>query len=81
MFSPFHHMSLLCRLCPPRWVWFGSFPPSVDECVHVQAEEEGMEANMKELQALKDGLADTQPVGHLVNCCKTLDQVSGEWTL
>ena len=29
-----------------------------------------------ELQELKDSLQDTQPVGAIVNQCKTLDQVS-----
>ena len=29
----------------------------------------------QELQALKESLQDTQPVGVLANCCKTLDQV------
>ena len=29
-----------------------------------------------ELTSLKESLADTQPVGSLVTCCKTLDQVS-----
>ena len=28
-----------------------------------------------ELKELKDSLQDTQPVGAIVNCCKTLDQV------
>lgn len=30
----------------------------------------------EELKTLKSSLQDTQPVGVLVNCCKTLDQVS-----
>lgn len=29
-----------------------------------------------ELKSLKESLQDTQPVGVLINCCKTLDQVS-----
>ena len=29
---------------------------------------------MQELKELKESLADTQPVGSLLNCCKTLDQ-------
>ena len=28
-----------------------------------------------ELKALKANLQDTQPVGVLINCCKTIDQV------
>lgn len=28
-----------------------------------------------DLETLKESLADTQPVGHVVSCCKTLDQV------
>jgi N-acetyltransferase 10 len=31
----------------------------------------------QELADLKESLQDTQPVGVLVNCCKTVDQVSG----
>jgi hypothetical protein len=30
----------------------------------------------QELADLKESLQDTQPVGVLVNCCKTVDQVS-----
>lgn len=29
-----------------------------------------------ELESLKESLKDTQPVSVLVNCCKTIDQVS-----
>lgn len=29
-----------------------------------------------ELQSLKESLQDTQPVGALMNCCKTYDQVN-----
>jgi hypothetical protein len=29
----------------------------------------------QELRDLKESLQDTQPVGSIVNCCKTLDQV------
>lgn len=32
-------------------------------------------ANDQELAALKENMKDTQPVGCLVNCCKTVDQV------
>jgi N-acetyltransferase 10 len=32
--------------------------------------------NEEELENLKESLRDTQPVGVLVNCCKTVDQVS-----
>jgi N-acetyltransferase 10 len=32
--------------------------------------------NEQELRNLKESLRDTQPVGVLVNCCKTVDQVS-----
>lgn len=31
--------------------------------------------NDQELAALKENMKDTQPVGCLVNCCKTVDQV------
>lgn len=34
------------------------------------------DAPLSELDALKNSLADTQPVGHLVKCCRTMDQVS-----
>lgn len=32
-----------------------------------------------ELQELKESLQDTQPVGVLVDCCRTLDQVRVHW--
>ena len=35
-----------------------------------------MTANEIELKSLKESLQDTQPVGGIVNCCRTLDQVS-----
>lgn len=31
--------------------------------------------NDQELASLKENMKDTQPVGCLVNCCKTIDQV------
>ena len=34
-----------------------------------------MSPQEQELRDLKDSLQDTQPVGSLVKCCKTLDQV------
>lgn len=33
-------------------------------------------ASEQELADLKESLQDTQPVGVLINCCKTVDQVS-----
>ena len=38
-------------------------------------QEESMTANELELKSLKESLQDTQPVGVIVNCCHTLDQV------
>ena len=38
-----------------------------------------LQAEDDELKSLQISLADTQPVGALVKCCKTVDQVSG-WT-
>ena len=35
-----------------------------------------MTANEIELKSLKESLQDTQPVGAIVTCCRTLDQVS-----
>ena len=34
-----------------------------------------MTTNEIELKSLKESLQDTQPVGAVVNCCCTLDQV------
>ena len=34
-----------------------------------------MTENELELKSLKESLQDTQPVGVIVNCCHTLDQV------
>lgn len=44
--------------------------------LHVTPEEANQEASNSELELedLKTQLRDTQPVGNLVNCCKTLDQ-------
>jgi len=39
-----------------------------------KSKEESMTANEIELKSLKESLQDTQPVGAIVNCCRTLDQ-------
>ncbi|KAK3608505.1 hypothetical protein CHS0354_010355 [Potamilus streckersoni] len=39
--------------------------------------EDTLSQSEQELRDLKDSLQDTQPVGALVNCCKTLDQAKG----
>ena len=39
-------------------------------------QEESMTVNEIELKSLKESLQDTQPVGSIVNCCRTLDQVN-----
>ncbi|RMX60078.1 hypothetical protein pdam_00004498 [Pocillopora damicornis] len=39
-----------------------------------KSKEESMTANEIELKSLKESLQDTQPVGGIVNCCRTLDQ-------
>ncbi|XP_014448561.1 RNA cytidine acetyltransferase [Tupaia chinensis] len=44
------------------------------EALPPQAPGEGLSPSDLELQGLKEGLQDTQPVGVLVDCCKTLDQ-------
>jgi hypothetical protein len=46
---------------------------------HIQ--EESMSANDIEVKHLKESLQDTQPVGTLINCCKTLDQASVQYSL
>ena len=38
-------------------------------------QEDSISPREQELRDLKDSLQDTQPVGSLVKCCKTLDQV------
>ena len=38
-------------------------------------QEELMTSSELELRALKDSLSDTQPVGSIITCAKTLDQV------
>ena len=45
-----------------------------------------MTANEVELKSLKESLQDTQPVGAIISCCRTLDQVivniiSYQWTI
>ncbi|GAB1286634.1 RNA cytidine acetyltransferase [Apodemus speciosus] len=44
------------------------------EAVPPQAPDENLSPAALELQELKESLQDTQPVGVLVDCCKTLDQ-------
>ncbi|XP_076842110.1 RNA cytidine acetyltransferase [Brachyhypopomus gauderio] len=39
-----------------------------------RAQEEGLSPREQELKDLKESLQDTQPVGVLVDCCKTMDQ-------
>ena len=39
------------------------------------SQEDSISSREQELRDLKDSLEDTQPVGSLVKCCKTLDQV------
>lgn len=41
----------------------------------ILVQEESISPNEVELQELKSSLEDTPPVGVIVNCCKTLDQV------
>lgn len=44
------------------------------EALPPQAPDENLSPSSLELQELKESLQDTQPVGVLVDCCKTLDQ-------
>uniref|UniRef100_A0A8C5ZBN0 RNA cytidine acetyltransferase n=1 Tax=Marmota marmota marmota TaxID=9994 RepID=A0A8C5ZBN0_MARMA len=44
------------------------------EALPPQAQDENLSPSALELQELKESLQDTQPVGVLVDCCKTLDQ-------
>uniref|UniRef100_A0A3Q2GWE7 RNA cytidine acetyltransferase n=1 Tax=Equus caballus TaxID=9796 RepID=A0A3Q2GWE7_HORSE len=44
------------------------------EALPPQTPDEGLGASDLELKELKESLQDTQPVGVLVDCCKTLDQ-------
>ncbi|KAJ7390490.1 N-acetyltransferase 10 [Desmophyllum pertusum] len=39
-----------------------------------KSKEESMTVTEIELKSLKESLQDTQPVGAIVNCCRTLDQ-------
>ncbi|CAH3158897.1 unnamed protein product [Porites lobata] len=39
-----------------------------------KSKEESMTANEVELKSLKESLQDTQPVGAIISCCRTLDQ-------
>ncbi|CAH1787885.1 unnamed protein product [Owenia fusiformis] len=39
-----------------------------------KSKEDALSPTEQELKELKDSLQDTQPVGCLINCCKTLDQ-------
>lgn len=46
-------------------------------CILLQ--ENSISPREQELRDLKQSLEDTQPVGSLVKCCKTLDQVIKIW--
>lgn len=46
--------------------------------IHTCVLQEDVPAREVELKELKDSLQDTQPVGAIVNCCRTLDQVREE---
>ena len=48
-------------------------PPN-ESCFYF-SQEESMTANEVELKSLKESLQDTQPMGGIVTCCRTLDQV------
>ena len=48
-----------------------------DECPP-SLQEEQLSAAMVELRELKTAVADTEPVGPLLACARTLDQVRGE---
>lgn len=39
-------------------------------------QEDGLSPREQELKDLKESLQDTQPVGVLVDCCRTMDQVN-----
>lgn len=45
-----------------------------DQFSHLH-QEDGLSPREQELKDLKESLQDTQPVGVLVDCCKTMDQV------
>ncbi|KAK5867197.1 hypothetical protein PBY51_011711 [Eleginops maclovinus] len=42
-----------------------------------KTQEDGLSPREQELKDLKESLHDTQPVGVLVDCCKTMDQAKG----
>lgn len=42
-----------------------------------KTQEDGLSPREQELKDLKESLQDTQPVGVLVDCCKTMDQAKG----
>ncbi|KAK9516513.1 hypothetical protein VZT92_024437 [Zoarces viviparus] len=42
-----------------------------------KTQEDGLSPGEQELKDLKESLKDTQPVGVLVECCKTMDQAKG----
>ncbi|XP_029290383.1 RNA cytidine acetyltransferase [Cottoperca gobio] len=42
-----------------------------------KTQEEGLSPREQELKDLKESLRDTQPVGVLVDCCRTMDQAKG----
>lgn len=62
-FSPFY--KVLCDYC---------FSLISDQLSH-PPQEDGLSPRDQELKDLKESLQDTQPVGVLVDCCRTMDQV------
>lgn len=62
--------------CPPPITYIHCF-----ECFKISKQlspplqEDGLSPREQELKGLKESLQDTQPVGVLVDCCRTMDQV------
>lgn len=57
---------------PPSITYFAS---KISEQLSPPLQEDGLSPREQELKGLKESLQDTQPVGVLVDCCRTMDQV------
>ena len=57
--------------------WFPVFVTLISDQFSPSLQEDGLSPREQELKDLKESLQDTQPVGVLVDSCRTMDQV---WT-
>lgn len=67
--------SIACQSSIKRLYFRTSGLQSRNEQLFHLFQEDGLSPREQELKDLKESLQDTQPVGVLVDCCRTMDQV------